>query len=444
MKDLETASDLKQVLNVEAETQFHTPAVAGDVIARFEKSVERSERARSILYAITYEWKDAALASPLPALTPEAAKLLKEDPARFRDAYGDYFIAGYTSKAQFLAFANLRSRDEASLTKVAASVAAQFQQAGSGLTAEAASAIENSNKDHACEMSLDVHMSGLRDDASSTFRTHTHLSINEIPALVAQFTENAHGSRTTAKLIHFHRIDPSFPTTIELDREVFLSAEQLYDDLVDAHATLGRLPATYRAEMQQQLESIERRIAAEIPRDLSCPLETITTLAEGENGLTAWKRDANEILGYLGLWRAAMNQPNGGVLSWSPPATIEAIPPVVVRESYARPGHIDVDLAFDSRGILKRVGPAGRGYHDAELDPGLKGITLEGKRVCGYRLTTCRSGSTKGTINRTAGGIGQDNVSFHMRSDYDRGLDWTVEVFTVSADKFNFVDPDDR
>lgn len=75
--------------------------------------------------------------------------------------------------------------------------------------------------------------------------------------------------------------------------------------------------------------------------------------------------------------------------------------------------------AANLQGMRKRVGPAGRGYHDASGRPS----------------------ATKGTINRTAGGIGQDNVSFHMRSGYDRGLDWTVEVFTVSADKFNLRRP---
>ena len=48
------------------------------------------------------------------------------------------------------------------------------------------------------------------------------------------------------------------------------------------------------------------------------------------------------------------------------------------------------------------------------------------------------AGSTAGKIEVTSGGVGKDRVGFHARSDYDRGLDWTVQVYVVPQEHFAF------
>jgi hypothetical protein len=213
--------------------------------------------------------------------------------------------------------------------------------------------------------------------------------------------------------------------------------------------TAQNLPLRYREEMTARLDRIRDRITAEVPRDLSCSMATVVSLAEGEGGLASWEKDAQEILAYLRLWRAAVKAGesgeavSGGVVSGLPPAVIEAIRPVAVHEPYKdHPGHIDVDLIYRPTGITMRVSPGGQGYHNVPLATHA-GITLEDRKVCGYRTSSSRASKKRGTITVTSGGVGKDNIAFHMRSEYDRGLDWTVEVFTVPATKFDFIAPDD-
>ena len=440
-KEITSAADLKKVLGVEAKGQFSTRALAGDAMARFEQSVEHSERVRTILYEITFEWRDAAFASPMPSLTEGAAALWHQAPGRFRDAYGDYFIAGYTKKARFLAFARLASKDEKDLINVAASVKASFNNAGSKWSAEAATNIQKEVEHHSCEMSLEYHMMGVSAEGKWQSPDPPVTLIGSLPGLVDHFMKNAVGCKTTAKLVHYHRIEPEIPTVIDMDRDVFLAAEDLYDKLLRARATAQKLPVRYREEMEARLDRIRDRITAEIPRDLSCTMDDVVPLVEA---LASWDTDAKEILAYLALWRDAIKAGDkGGVVSGSPPVAIEAIPPVRVHETYKYPGHIDVDLIYRDTGITMRVGPGGHGYHDVPLGPAHAGITLKDRKVCGYRASSSRESAKKGKIRITGGGVGKDNIAFHMRSDYDRGLEWTVEVFTVPAEKFNFIVPDD-
>jgi hypothetical protein len=443
-QEITSTADLKKVLGVEAKAQFSTPAVAGEAMARLESSVEHSERVRTILYEITFEWQDAALATPMPSLTESAAALWHQDPGKFRDAYGDYFIAGYTKKAQFLAFARLASKDEKELTRIAATVKASFNNAGNKWSGEAATNIQKVVEDHSCEMSLKYHMTGLSADGTWQSPEVPDSLIGSLPGLVEHFKKNAIGCKTTAKLVHYHRIEPDIPTVIDMDHDVFLAAEELHENLARARVTAQNLPLRYREEMTARLDRIRDRIAAEVPRDLSCSMATIVNLAEGEGGLASWEKDAQEILGYLRLWRAAVKaRKSGGVVSGSPPATIEAIRPVAVHEPYRdHPGHIDVDLIFRATGITMRVSPGGQGYHNVPLATHT-GITLKDRKVCGYRTSSSRASNKRGTITVTSGGVDGDNIAFHMRSEYDRGLDWTVEVFTVPATKFDFVTPDD-
>lgn len=447
--EVTSSSDIKTALGVESKAQFSTPAVAGSAMVKYAQSVRHSALERTLLYLVTMQWGDA-LASPLPELTAKAARQARSGPTTFRDSYGDYFIAGYTKKAEFLAFAHITATSEETVRTVTTQLKGELNKPGVDVKAEVLTELSNEAHKSHCEVSVELHMTGLRaDDApeggagaaggSSVERPLDHLALDELPEQLRYFTDHAEGRRTTAHLVHYHRVEPSIPTRIPLDSKVFLAAQGLYDDCLDAWATLRKLPPPYAEDMRERLEDLERRIDAEIPRDLTCTVSTITNLRHGLDGLDRWVADAEETLAYFALWKAATTNRAGhltGVDAGTDGTVVEPLPAVSVHESYDRPGHIDVDLMFGPDGIRKRVRPAGRGYRswvDAAQGP-----DLAGKAVCGYRLTTSRTGSKAGRIEVTSGGVGKDRVGFHARSDYDRGLDWTVQVYVVPQEHFAF------
>jgi hypothetical protein len=105
-----SASDLSEMLHVEAAGHFHTPSISGHAKAEYEDSVKISDRSQTVVYQITVEW-DPSLGPRDLLLTANAETVASTHPEQFRDFYGDYVVAGYVKAAELVVFARLTSKD---------------------------------------------------------------------------------------------------------------------------------------------------------------------------------------------------------------------------------------------------------------------------------------------------------------------------------------------
>lgn len=401
---IETEEDLRREMSGSVEAEYSSISTSGEARARLEKSVEVSERKMTILCTATIQWQEDAVATAYPPLKDVAVKSLEQSPAVFRDSYGDYFIAGYTKKATLSVFAHLTSSSRESMLKVAAEASAKMKGVVSGSATVAASLDEFATTNN-CSIQVDIYKDGVADPgAKGRTEAFFGLDLKDVPAHVKDFGKRAVGSHADAILVHYHRIEPRVPTTIELDPQVFMEADRLHGRLVFARVMAKDLPVNYGEELATRLDDIERKVRAKVPRDLSVDLQTLHLLSEE---VEDWITDAGEVEDYRKLWRIVMAG-GTGVTTWDGPALIEQSPPQNAQGKYTSPGWVRRQLLF--------------------AEPG--------RKVCGFRITANRGDN--GSWGIADGGLGKDLIRFWFKSEYDRGTNWTATVWTVPKDRVNF------
>lgn len=405
---VETEEDLRRLMTAAVSAEFNIGAVSAAATTRLERSLEVSERSLTILCTATITWREDALAADKPSLTQEAVTVLHDNPAKFRAAYGDYFIAGYTKKATLSVFARLHATDRESLLKVAGEAAAKMKGVVAQGKVEIAGGLEEYARTNNCTISVDVYKDGVRGPAAGAPtqpEACVGLDLKDVPSHVTDFFARAVGAKAEAILMHYHRVEPTVPTAIDLDPRVFLEAQALYERLVFAKVLAKQLPVNYVQPLSDKLGGLERSARARIPRDLSCDLPTVHLLADQ---LEDWITEAQQIEDYRRLWRTVVAQP-AGVTSWDGPAVIEQCPVRSLRIPYSKPGWVTGQIVFDD---------------------------LPGRKVCGYQVIYNRNHA--GSWRVSGGGVGKEMIKFDFTSEYDRGINWTVKVWTVPADKVRF------
>jgi hypothetical protein len=405
---VQTEEDLRRLMTAAVSAEFNIGAVSGGATTRLEKSLEVSERSLTILCTATINWREDALVARRPSLTQEAVNVLHDNPAKFRSAYGDYFIAGYTKKASLSVFARLHATDRESLLKVAAEAAAKMRGVAVQGEVEIAGGLEEYARTNNCTITVDVYKDGVRGPAvgvPTEPEACVGLELKDVPSHVTDFFARAVGAKAEAILMHYHRVEPTIPTEIDLDPQVFLEAQALYGRLVFAKVLAKQLPVHYIQPLSDRLDSLDRSALARIPRDLSCDLQTVHLLADQ---LEDWISEAQQIEDYRKLWRTVVANP-AGVTSWEGPAIIEQCPARSLRIPYSKPGWVTGEIVFDD---------------------------LPGRKVCGYQVIYNRNHA--GSWRVSLGGVGKEMIRFAFTSEYDRGINWTVMVWTVPADKVRF------
>jgi len=408
---VESEKEIRELVSANAHLGFNTAAVSTSAQTHVENNLSVSDRSSTIVFKGRFVW-DPALASPLPRLTAEARSLYERDPSEFHRAHGHYFIAGFTKEAELTIFARVIATSRESAREVSAKVEAGIQSVGWKANADAATAIQNFAKGKNCKIELDLLKVGMADDKDSHV---PGLTLSEIPGHVEDFQKRAVGTKTTALLVHYTRVDPKISTKTDVSAEMFEKANQLYENLVVARVLKTRLPK-YNAKhnMEKDLNKIEADVQKYVPRDLSGDISVVNALSDR---IETWLSDAEELEVYRRLWRDVNATPGKkegstwGVTSWDDPELADL--PVESksesrRQPYKRPGW--------ERGSLK--------------------IEVPGRKICGIKLIANKGHNGDHTLQ--SGGLKKNFVNFTFKSAYDRGFNWTVKVWSVPEEKSHF------
>jgi hypothetical protein len=192
------------------------------------------------------------------------------------------------------------------------------------------------------------------------------------------------GTKTKAVLIHYSRLKPRIPTTIPLDRDVFLAVQKLDRKLFDARMLLDRLPASRREARTNELKDLRSAIETALPHDLDCTLDYLAPLTQE---FDAWLSRATTTAEDLVLWRK---------LRWAEVVkchTIAGFPP------------------------------------------------MRGKRVVGYQCTSNHD-SSRGGLYVDQGDLLHDEIGFRAHSQRDRGFDWDIRIWVAPAEELDFAESD--
>src|SRR5262249_2892830 len=144
------------------------------------------------------------------ALKDEAKRLMDSDPAKFRDAYGDYFVAAVERGARFVAIYRLTASSKDVLNEFKSSFGAEASEVAS---AEGAVRFKQETKRRNIRSEIDVTAegyTGLSPDGAAWTPERVYEALKN-------FKENATGRPVRVILQHYSHIVPTYPKTIDID-----------------------------------------------------------------------------------------------------------------------------------------------------------------------------------------------------------------------------------
>ena len=414
---VESEKEIRELVSADAHVGFNTAAVATSAQTHVENSLSVSDRSSTIVFKGRYMW-DPALASPLPRLTAEAQSLYERDPSEFHRAHGHYFIAGFTKEAELTIFARVIATSRESARQVSAKVEAGIHSVGWKANAEAAADIEDFASTQNCKIELDLLKTGMSDDRDSDV---PGLTLSQIPGHVKDFQKRAVGTKTTALLVHYTRVDPKISTKTDVSADMYEKANHFYENLVVANVLKSTLPKYYaKHNMEKLLNEIVADGQKYVPRDLSGDIHKLNDLSDR---IENWLKDVDELEVYRRLWHdvnAAPGTKNGwnwGVISWDDP---ELAALAVESKSESRRQPYTWKQPGRQKGSLK--------------------IEVPHRKICGIKLMANKRFNGDHTLAN--GGLKKDSVKFDFMSEFDRGFNWTVKVWSVPEEKTHFT-PDE-
>jgi hypothetical protein len=434
LKVIDSEEKLSRAVDVAASASFNNLTVEASFSTNWRKEVSCSHRSMTILLQKEIAWPEAIVGVPEVKLSEEAQKLLKQGTQGFRNAYGDYFIAGYIKKARFYAVYRCEAASEESLTAFKAAGDFTYEM----LSVQGSTAFMERAKNHRVNISSRVVMEGTTGGGT----TPLPVKPEQIEAEYKNFCEKAVGLPSHAVLYHYCMLNPHVSNTIDVDAENLVAAQDLYRKLISAETRTTDIPRNYRSRMISKLEAIRDKAYAQIPRNLRCDVSAIRELALEA---AQWIDEYEETYSYYKLWRDLKREGAGtergdnstdgtpywksGYIGQPQPATLAAV----------NQGGTTVPMGsyYDVASTLVHQEEHGRQYKigHVEWSPSFSDPKY---RICGYEVKAHRR--QNGKWARKSGGLRDDHIFFHFYSDYDRGMHWSIRVWGVPANRVMFDD----
>jgi len=330
-------------------------------------------------------------------LSNDAKQVVGEE---FRKKYGDYFVAGYTSKATFRATLSFFASDSSSHQQFAAEINVKKPDV---FSAEGRLKMTEIASRHKVEMHCHISMTGVK--AGAQFES---ASLTEIEPKFKMFSETAVGEPDEAILYHLSLAGADFPSSVEIDPDAMARIAELYSECRLAPILLNGCPAKYKGELEKKLKDLQNAIQThkdQLPRDPAL-LNNIYDRFE------AWWTEMQAYYAYHALYLDVLaRKDRGGVrpLDYHDPlVTITEVFRQRQNKPYTSPGWQQASWS----------------YADHQ------------KTIVGYEFIP-RKGNNGG-IGITDGGLLRSSLNVHARSDYDRGIDWEVVVYAVDSKWMQF------
>jgi hypothetical protein len=214
--------------------------------------VELSATSFSVLatYTSWYETNDLATTY---TLQKEAADLARTDQAKFREQYGDYFIAGGRRGSTFIALVIYSSSDATSLKKFETQLTVSNNDM---FKADVAAKLDAAASEAQVKVTIETEMQGIGISSTPVGSPGT---MRQIVDVLSWFRENEVGTYIYARLHHYSTLQSArnIPKSLSINAQVFEELSHLYSLLFTTRILSGSCPPTEtREEVQAQVDAL--------------------------------------------------------------------------------------------------------------------------------------------------------------------------------------------
>ena len=411
-------SDLRREISASLSGKYNIEGVTASASMSYLNSIQFSDLSTTLIaefecHTPGYDEADSY------AFTDDAKKLLT-DPAKFRQAYGDYFVAGGRRSSRFVAVYKCRSTTAKSLDEFKASISVELPEV---FTQDGSTKFMQSASQNSIDVSLDLFMEGYEGTAPNGPWTPA-----TILTALAWFKQNLAGIYMSAKLLHYSTVDNQFPRTIPVDADTFVDLRLLYADVWDIRSRYASIPANYQQTLQKKYREIDYGVQAS-QQELACDAAKRQHYHELATDLLS---DLGTIYDRMDFFFKVKN-----AVSLEPPEDQEQVEEsgkpqnwLYGFSSYSKSKSVVIHQNRMNYGDQWHVG-----YREKTLEFGPDDRFL----IVGWQVVSNWGDGTNGSWWKVVGqNLLQPHGAVHVKSQYDRGCDWSVIYYYVDAVDYQF------
>ena len=290
MHTITTSEELKSRIKADVSATVPLEGVAIESTSSYLRTVETSKT------NLTQVIEEIILDDPVRAraldikLTAAATSLLGEDPKKFAEKYGEYFVYGYIARARFTAVCTIKASSETLCNVIKTKLAAK---AGDAKSLAASLESENSsNKEH-CQMNINLEVDRLEGDS---VQHRPHFEIGELTKAYENFQNHFQTTPYVALLCHYSVVDGRFP----LPQHQF---QYLGSTLSTAYQSLYLAQNELSNSCMAQTTGCAARIAK------ACDMVKYLDVND-ENAMAAVQKEVKECLDEVDRWRLRFDLQN--------------------------------------------------------------------------------------------------------------------------------------
>jgi VHL beta domain len=245
-------------LNREAEASISAqanldPSLEFSASSSYLNKVRYSDKSTSLVvkYTTTFGYDT----SQTFQMQDEAKNLMTTNPAAFRAAYGDYFVAGEERAAQFVAIYRLTANSASELNDFKAKVGAKASGTAEG---EAAVKFMQEVSKSKISWSIDVVTEGY----TGTTTSGDPWTPERVYEALSKFKENSVGIPVRVELKTYNAVVPTYANKIDIDPDVYVELRRLRANVWKAASMYKRLPKPYRDLLQDRFHAFHLAVEA--------------------------------------------------------------------------------------------------------------------------------------------------------------------------------------
>ncbi|HEX8645489.1 MAG TPA: hypothetical protein VF715_01220 [Thermoleophilaceae bacterium] len=412
---IQSESELDTEVETSASGKYNIGGVALSASAQYLQKIKYSELSMTLIasYKSEFEGYDELQS---PQLTAQAKGLIG-DHAKFRKQYGDYFVHGGKRGSNFYAVYVLQSTTTKSMQEFKATVGASTPDV---FSAEGSARFMKAASDHNVKISVDVYMNGYTGKSPGGPWTP-----DKVIEALEWFKQHETGDHVQAELAHYSSLDPSYPRTVDIEPEIFVALRKLYTTVFNVRALYGSCPTRYQKQFTNSYNDLTNGVMASQSR-----LATDANLrADYQQKAETLQMGLNQVFDrmdfYFKVRDAVGTEPGQGssiddsgrqsyLYGYASYTRSSAVTINADRQSYAEDWHI------------------GWREHTFEWEH-------QDRLIVGWEVVSNWHDGTNGSWKKESDTILlRHRAQVYVTSLYDRGCNWTLNVFWVEAKDYDF------
>lgn len=414
---IQSESAYNQEVETSVSGKYNIEGITLSASAKYLQKVKYSELTTTLLasYEVDYNGYDEANDYQFT----EAAKGMLAEPAKFRGAFGDYFIAGYQRGARFMAVYGCQASSAESMIEFQASFGAEapdvFSAEGSARFLSAAS----SNK---ISITCDLFMEGYEGVGPQGPWTP-----EKIREALNWFKANAAGIPVRTKLRHYSTLDPTYPHAVDIAPDVFVELRRLYTKVWDVRSHYHSCPPNYQSQFTNDYQTLDAGVTA---NQSILPTDQVQRLKYEQLADSLLSR-MNDVMDRMDFYFKVLKVVN------TEPANGAGIDEGTGQQSwlYGFNAYTKSSAVALHSTTLKYNDSWHVGWREHTFEFGPDSTYL----IVGWQVVSNWNDGTNGSWQKRVDQILlTSQAAVHVQSLYDRGCDWSFTVYYVDAKDYQF------